>query len=265
MMGNTIFPSLFISHGSPMLAIENSPTGRFLDELGNAIGRPRAVVIASAHYESHGPAITVNLQPSTIHDFGGFPPELYALQYPAAGDVLVGERVATLLRNAGFAVHVDTTRGLDHGSWVPLRRMYPGADIPVIALSVDSGKDAAWHHAVGRALAPLRAEGVLVIGSGGFSHNLRELNWRDSGAPPVEWMTRFTDPLRDALIEGDTQTALDWKLLPQAMRNHPSPEHLMPLYVALGAAGAVPKATLLHDSVEFGSLALDAFSFDAAA
>lgn len=264
-MSNTTFPSLFISHGSPMLAIESSPAGHFLDGLGNALGHPRAIVVASAHYESPGPAITVNPQPSTIHDFGGFPPELYTLQYPAIGDAQIGSRVANALQDAGFSVTVDTARGLDHGSWVPLLRMYPHSDIPVIALSVDSSKDAAWHYAVGRALAPLREEEVLIIGSGGFSHNLRELDWRGSGASAASWMIEFTDPLRDALLTGDIDTAINWKALPHAMRNHPSPEHLMPLYVALGAAGEKPTAKLIHDSIELGSLSLDAFAFQTAA
>lgn len=263
-MSNINMPSIFISHGSPMLAIEQSPAGKFLDGLGASLGRPRVIVIASAHYENAGPAITVTPQPETIHDFGGFPPALYTLQYPAVGDALTGSQVARALEDAGFPVRIDTTRGLDHGSWVPLMRMYPDADIPVIALSVDSNKDAAWHYAVGRALAPLRSEGVLIVGSGGFSHNLRELDWHGSGSTAASWMLDFTDPLRNALLSGDVDTAINWKTLPHAMRNHPSPEHLMPLYVALGAAGEKPEAKLIHDSIEMGSLALDAFAFRSA-
>ncbi|WP_440221793.1 DODA-type extradiol aromatic ring-opening family dioxygenase [Dokdonella sp. MW10] len=259
-------PSLFLSHGSPMLALDDSPAGRFLDGLGPALPRPRAVLVASAHFEAPGPMLASTPgRHATIHDFRGFPPPLYALQYGAAGDEGLATRAKVLLEQAGFAATRDDTRGLDHGAWVPLRRMYPGIDVPVVALSVDPRRDAAWHWRVGRALAPLRDEGVLVIGSGGFSHNLRELDWRGSGVTPATWMTGFTDPLRTRLLAGDVAGALDWQHLPQALRNHPSPEHLMPLYVALGAGGEAPHARLLHDSIELGSLALDAFAFDEAA
>jgi len=256
-----VFPSLFVSHGSPMLALEDSPAGRFLDGLGAAIGRPRAILVASAHFEHPGPALTAAAQPPTIHDFRGFPPALYALRYPASGSATLSARAADLLDRAGFAPVRDETRGLDHGAWVPLLRMYRDADVPVVSLSVDPMRDAAWHYRVGRALAPLRAEGVLVIGSGGFSHNLRELDWHGGGTP-ADWMTGFTDPLRERLLAGDVDGALDWRQLPQALRNHPSPEHLLPLFVALGAAGEAPAARLLHASVELGSLALDAFAFE---
>ncbi|HUD42575.1 MAG TPA: class III extradiol ring-cleavage dioxygenase [Dokdonella sp.] len=253
-------PSLFVSHGSPMLALEDSPAGRFLDGLGTAIGRPRAILIASAHFEHPGPALSAAAQPQTIHDFRGFPPALYALRYPAIGSASLCARAADLLAGAGFAPVRDAARGLDHGAWVPLLRMYRDADVPVVSLSVDPMQDAAWHYRAGRALAPLREEGVLVIGSGGFSHNLRELDWH--GGMPADWMTAFTDPLRARLLAGDVDGVLDWRQLPQALRNHPSPEHLLPLFVALGAAGAEPAARLLHASVELGSLALDAFAFE---
>jgi 4,5-DOPA dioxygenase extradiol len=257
-------PSVFVSHGSPTLALENSPAGRFLDQLGAALGRPRAILIVSAHFEGAGPTLTSTLQPSTIHDFGGFPDALYALRYPAPGSADLAVRAFALLRATGFTPRLDATRGFDHGTWVPLLRMYPQADIPVVTLSVDSRANAAWHYQVGRALAPLRDEGVLVIGSGGFSHNLRELDRFNTGTPPPTWMTGFTDPLRDELLAGDVAAVLDWKQLPQALRNHPSPEHLMPLFVALGAAGEKAVATLLHDSVALGSLSLDAFAFETA-
>jgi len=245
-----------------MLAIEDSPAGRFLDGLGPAIGRPRAILVASAHFESPGPALTRGERPATVHDFGGFPAALYALRYPAAGADELAARAADLLAREGFVPRDDAGHGFDHGVWVPLRRMYPQADVPVVALSVDPRADAAWHYRVGRALAPLRDEGVLVLGSGGFSHNLRELDWRADGTAPATWMTGFTDPLRDRLLAGDVAGVLDWQRLPHALRNHPSPEHLLPLFVALGAAGDTPRARLLHDSVALGSLALDAFAFD---
>ncbi|MDZ4047706.1 MAG: class III extradiol ring-cleavage dioxygenase, partial [Pseudoxanthomonas sp.] len=171
--------------------------------------------------------------------------------------------VATVLRDAGFPAQVNGHHGLDHGVWVPLRRMYPDAGIPVIALSVDPSQTAEWHYRLGRALAPLRDQGVLVVGSGGFSHNLRALDWQHAHAAPYPWVTAFTDALRDRLLAGDIAGALDWTALPEAHRNHPTTEHLFPLYVALGAGGAGARGRLLHRYVEMGGLALDAFAFDA--
>ena len=162
------------------------------------------------------------------------------------------------------ASRLDADRPLDHGVWVPLRRMYPASDIPVVALSVNPSKSAEWHYRLGRALAPLRDEGVLVVGSGGFSHNLRALDWQHAQAAAYPWVTAFTDPLRAALLEGDVATALDWTSLPHAAQNHPTTEHLYPLYVALGAGGEGVRGHLLRRDVEMGGLALDAFAFDTA-
>jgi 4,5-DOPA dioxygenase extradiol len=256
-------PSLFVSHGSPMLAVEDSPTGRFLDRLGERLPRPRAIVVASAHFTHARPTVTATPSPETIHDFGGFPEALYRIQYPASGAPGLADQVATVLRDAGFPAQVNGHHGLDHGVWVPLRRMYPDAGIPVIALSVDPSQTAEWHYRLGRALAPLRDQGVLVVGSGGFSHNLRALDWQHAHAAPYPWVTAFTDALRDRLLAGDIAGALDWTALPEAHRNHPTTEHLFPLYVALGAGGAGARGRLLHRDVEMGGLALDAFAFDA--
>lgn len=231
-------PSLFVSHGSPLLAVEDSPTGRFLDRLGERLPRPRAIVVASAHFTHAHPTVTATPSPETIHDFGGFPEALYRIQYPASGAPGLADQVATTLRDAGFPVQVDGHHGLDHGVWVPLRRMYPDAGIPVIALSVDPSQTAEWHYRLGHALSPLRRQGVLVVGSGGFSHNLRALDWQHAHAAPYPWVTAFTDALRDRLLAGDIAGALDWTALPEAHRNHPTTEHLFPLYVALGAGGA---------------------------
>lgn len=252
-------PALFLSHGSPMLAVQDSPTGRFLDGLARHLPGPRAVLVASAHFNVPGPVVTAAERPATVHDFGGFPPALYALEYPAAGDPALAAAVAGRLRDAGFDARTDPEAGLDHGVWVPLRRMYPEADLPVLALSVDPWRDAAWHYRVGQALAPLRKAGVLVVGSGSFSHNLRALDGRP-GAPVPDWVEAFTAALRRRLLEGDVAGALDWTALPAARLNHPTPEHLLPLFVALGAGGGAP-AGLLHEDVELGALALDAYAF----
>ncbi len=258
-------PSLFLSHGSPLLAVEDSPTGRFLDRLGERLPRPRAIVVASAHFTRPRPTVTAAPAPETVHDFGGFPAPLYRIRYGSPGAPGLAAQVVALLDGAGFAALADDRHGLDHGVWVPLRRMYPQADIPVVALSVDPARTAEWHYRLGLALAPLRGQGVLVVGSGGFSHNLRALDWGQAQAPEHPWVAAFTEALRARLLAGDVAGALDWTALPDAHRNHPTPEHLYPLYVALGAGGEGAKGRLLHRDVEMGGLALDAFAFDAAA
>lgn len=245
-----------------MLAIEDSPTGRFLDHLGERLPKPRAIVVASAHFVHARPTVTATPVPDTIHDFGGFPDALYQIRFPVKGAPTLAHDIAARLTLAGFEAREDDHHGLDHGVWVPLRRMYPASDIPVVALSVNPAQTAEWHYRLGRALAPLRDEGVLVVGSGGFSHNLRALDWQHAQAPAYSWVAAFTDPLREALLEGDLARALEWTSLPYAAQNHPTTEHLYPLYVALGAGGEGASGRLLHNAVEMGGLALDAFAFD---
>lgn len=245
-----------------MLAIEDSATSRFLEHLGMQLQRPKAIVIASAHFTATFPTVTAAPAPATIHDFGGFPAPLYDIEYRAPGAPELAKRIAQTLAAAGFDARQDDRAGIDHGVWVPLRRMFPQADVPVVALSVNPQSDAEWHYRIGRALAPLREEGILVIGSGGFSHNLRALDWHHADAPAFPWMTAFTDALRDRLIAGDITGALNWRALPEALRNHPTPEHLYPLYAALGAGGEGARARLLHRDVELGGLAMDAFAFE---
>jgi 4,5-DOPA dioxygenase extradiol len=245
-----------------MLAVEDSPTGQFLDHLGSLLPKPSAVIVASAHFVHARPTLTSAPEPATLHDFGGFPEALYRIRYPASGAPELAADVARRIDAAGFKARIDDHHGLDHGVWVPLRRMYPASDIPVVALSVNPAQSAAWHYRLGRALAPLRDEGVLIVGSGGFSHNLRALDWQHAQAPAYPWVTAFTDPLRAALLAGDATRALDWTSLPHATQNHPTTEHLYPLYVALGAGGEGAKGRLLHRDVEMGGLALDAFAFD---
>lgn len=256
-------PTLFLSHGSPMLAAEASPAGLFLDGLGDALPRPRAIVVASAHFMADRPMLGGHSRPHTVHDFGGFPDALYQLHYPAPGLTALAEDIAARLEDAGLPAKVRPGHGLDHGVWVPLRRMYPEADIPVVPLSVMPHGTAAQHFAVGRALAGLRDEGVLVIGSGGFVHNLGDLDWQHKDAALAPWAAEFGDWMRMMLIARDWDGLLDWQQrAPHARRAHPTVEHLMPLFVALGAAGESPEARSLHRSHEYGSLALDAYAFD---
>lgn len=254
-------PSLFISHGAPTLALADSPAGRFLDGLATLLpARPRAIVVASAHYPAAQPAIGAAALPETWHDFGGFPAALYALRYPAPGDPTLAADIAGRLRAAGLTPRLDAERPLDHGVWVPLLRAFPAADIPVLPLAVDPRSPAAHHARIGAALAPLRDDGVLLIGSGGFVHNLGDLDWQAREAARAPWATAFADWMRDRLLADDRAALLDWaQQAPHAQQAHPTPEHLLPLFVALGAGG---RARELHRSTELGSLALEAFAFD---
>ena len=194
----TRLPALFLSHGSPMLATEDSPAGRFLDGLGAQLPWPKAVVVASAHFMTDRPMLGGSPQPHTVHDFGGFPEPLYQIQYPAPGSPELAEDIAARLADAGLPAKVRPDHGLDHGVWVPLRRMYPDADMPVVPLSVMPHGTAAQHYAIGQALAPLRDEGVLVIGSGGFVHNLGDLDWQHKEAPLAPWAREFGDWMHEA-------------------------------------------------------------------
>lgn len=256
-----MLPSLFLSHGAPTLPFDDVAARDFLSRLGEDLPRPRAILVVSAHWETVRPtvnAVTVN---DTIHDFYGFPPELYRLSYPAPGSAELAEQVASLLADRGLAAEVDHQRGLDHGAWVPLMLAYPAHDVPVVQLSVQSHLGPGHHLEIGRALAPLRAEGVLIIGSGSFTHDLS--SWRAyRGQPEPEWVSEFADWFDQAIREGRTADLLAYRrLAPHAERNHPTEEHLLPIFVALGAAGPQPDIKRLHSSTTFGVLRMDAYSF----
>src|SRR5581483_2260459 len=194
-----MLPALFISHGSPMMALEPSPARDFLAGLGATLPRPRAIAIASAHWETPQPRVNAVAVNDTIHDFYGFPPALFAMRYPAPGDPALAQRIAGLLRDAGLPADVDRARGLDHGAWVPLTLMYPAHDIPVVQVSLQPDGDAAYHLRVGRALEPLRNADVLVIGSGSFTHNLGRLRRSAPDAPPPPDVVAFADWMHAAL------------------------------------------------------------------
>jgi 4,5-DOPA dioxygenase extradiol len=246
-----------------MLAIQDGSTRRFLQGLGKSLSRPKAIVVASAHWELRGgPAVSFAEHPETIHDFGGFPAALFAIHYPAPGAPGLAEQVAQLLEQAGYAVKQNPERGLDHGAWIPLHLMYPQADIPVIQVSVLRGAAPAEHEKLGHALSALRDEGVLIIGSGSLTHNLYEFRSRDIDAPVPAWVSDFGAWMNAMLHDQRRKELLDYRRqAPFAERNHPTEEHLLPLFVALGAAGDAAKAERLHASVEYGVLAMDAYRF----
>jgi 4,5-DOPA dioxygenase extradiol len=246
-----------------MLALEDSPARRFLQGLGKSIGRPQAIVVVSAHWETTGgPAVSLAERPETIHDFGGFPRALFEMRYPAPGAPEAARRAAGLLEAGGFAAGFNPARGLDHGAWVPLSLMYPDADIPVTQLSVVRGAGPADHERFGRALAQLRSEGVLVVGSGSLTHNLYEFGGQGIDAPVPHWVSEFEAWAKARLEDGHRAALLDYRrVAPFAARNHPTEEHLLPLFVAMGAAGPDARATQLHASFEHGVLAMDAYAF----
>lgn len=256
-------PTLFISHGAPTLAITDSPARRFLLALGKSLPRPKAILVASAHWETRGdPAVSFAAQPDTIHDFGGFPDELHAMHYPAPGAPEVAQRAATLLAEAGIAVGRSDMRGLDHGAWVPLALMYPEADIPVAQVSIVRGASPAEHVRIGRALTQLHDEGVLVIGSGSLTHNLHEFRGQPLDTAAPAWVSKFGAWMKARLDASDHAALAGYRTLaPHAERNHPTEDHLLPLFVAMGAAGESAKAERLHASFEYGILAMDVYAF----
>jgi 4,5-DOPA dioxygenase extradiol len=255
-----MLPSLFISHGSPMLPLTEAPARTFLQHLGATLERPKAILVASAHWETERPAVNAVARNDTIHDFFGFPPALYRLSYPAPGDPALAARVSELLRAAGLAGEIDHARGLDHGAWVPLLLAYPDADIPVLQVSVQSRLGPAHHLQLGEALARLRAEGVLVIGSGSWTHDLRRFRGQAIDAPEAPDVVAFSDWMDTALAEGRRGDLLTYRTkAPYAVQEHPTEEHLLPLFVAMGAGGPTPRR--IHQSASYGILRMDAYSF----
>ena len=262
-MMNTL-PTLFLSHGSPMMALAECATTQFFKTLGAELPRPRAILMVSAHWDSASPAASISAQPETIHDFYDFPAPLYELRYAAPGAPDVAQRAAHLIDNAGLGPTALGERGLDHGAWTPLRFMYPTHDIPVTQLAVQPQRGAQHHYDIGRALSPLADEGVLIVGSGGISHNLREWRSVPPGAPPA-WLTEFVAWVRRAIERGDHAALVDYvKQAPHAARNHPTDEHFLPLFVTLGAAGANARIVReLKDETD-RALSLDSYAFAAA-
>jgi len=251
-------PTVFVSHGSPTLILDDVPARAFLASLGQQLPKPKAIIAVSAHWDTDVPAVSLARKPETIHDFFGFPDDLYRLRYAAPGAPKLAERVAKLTG----AAH-DAHRGLDHGAWVPAMLGWPEADIPIFQLSVQPDLGPAHHIALGRKLAPLREEGVLVMGSGGATHNLRALV-RDAGADceAEPWAQEFDDWLAATLEKGDEAALADYRRqAPNASDAHPTDEHLLPLHVAYGAAGEGARGRALHRSFSLGNLSMASYAF----
>jgi 4,5-DOPA dioxygenase extradiol len=248
-----------------MHSIEPGPAGDAWAALGRELPKPRAVLMASAHWETAVPMVTGNPRPQTIHDFGGFPEALYRIQYPAPGAPDVAAKAVALLKRAGIAAGIDGCRGLDHGAWVPLRFMYPDADIPVVQLAVQPERGAAHHVELGRALASLADDGVLMIGSGHATHNLRDWMQARRRAQTMPYAQAFASWLRERLEARDTDALVHYRdRAPDAARAHPTEEHFLPLFVAWGAAGENAHAERILEGMEGGVLAMDSYRFDSA-
>ena len=257
-------PTVFLSHGSPMHALEAGAAGAAWAALGRRLGRPRALLIASAHWETARPALTGATQPETIHDFYGFPQPLYEIRYPAPGAPEVARRARALLEDNRIDVEIDGARGLDHGAWAPLLYAWPQADVPVVQVSVQTARGPRHHLVLGRALAPLAREDVLIVGSGHLTHNLRELrSVRETGVGPAEpYVGEFQDWVRDCIDTRDLDRLSGYRRLSAGgARAHPTEEHFLPLFVALGAAAPDYRAERLIAHVEGGVLAMDAYLF----
>ena len=262
-------PSLFVSHGSPMIALEPGAAGAFMVELGPALdaafGRPRAIVVASAHSLTREPTLLAAERHDTVHDFGGFPQPLYELRYDAPGAPALAPRVAQLMRDAGLPAHAVADGGLDHGMWIPLRFAYPGVDVPVLPLAFPANWSPRQLFALGQSLAPLRSEGVLVLGSGSITHNLRLVFSRSASADAreIRESAAFRRWFAERSAARDTEALFDYrKQAPHAAYMHPSDEHLLPWYVAAGAGHEGPMLRV-HHSVTMGCLGMDAYAFGA--
>jgi 4,5-DOPA dioxygenase extradiol len=243
-------PVLFVGHGSPMNAIEDNPFSREWAALGRRLPRPRAILCVSAHWETRGVHVTAAEQPGTIHDFYGFPKALFDVRYPAPGSPALARRVAELLGTGPTPqrVQLDQSRGYDHGLWSVLRVIYPRADIPVVQLSLDSGRPGAFHLELGRRLAPLRREGVLILASGNIVHNLRLFSFHDP--VPLPWAGRFQALANRLLESGDDQALANYPALgADAAQAIPTPEHYLPLLYVLGARDAGEAPRLFNDTV----------------
>ena len=250
-----ILPSVFFGHGNPMNALQDNVYTRGWRAVGETVPRPRAILAISAHWYIRGTGVTISMAPETIHDFGGFPTELFAVRYPAPGDMALAMRVQELL--APVPVSLDSSWGLDHGTWSVLKHVYQNADVPVIQLSIDGTKPPQFHFDMGRRLAQLREEGVLIVGSGNLVHNLRTYAWGVDDAPPYEWAARFEAEAKGLITSGDVAPLINYQKMGQdAMLSVPTPEHYLPLLYVLGTQRKNEAITFPVAGIEGGSISM---------
>jgi 4,5-DOPA dioxygenase extradiol len=257
-------PSLFVSHGAPTIILDETPAREAMTKLAEGLRHPTAIVCVTAHWETQVPAIGSAARPGMIYDFRGFPQPLYEMTYAAPGDPALAAKMVRVLEEAGLAAEAVDGRGYDHGTWVPLMLAFPDADVPVVQISVQPERSAADHIALGRALAPFVEDDVLVIGSGGATHNLRDIDFRNRDRPSPNYVTEFNDWLHQTVTAGDEAALKNYEAeAPRVADNHPTVEHFLPLLVAFGAAGAGAHGTRIHQSYDFGVLSMDMYRFEA--
>lgn len=257
------FPIVFFGHGSPMVALEKSAVTQSWAAIAGRIGKPRAILCISAHWLTHGTAVTAMPQPRTIHDFGAFPQALFDMQYPAPGDPELAQRVMHLL--APMPVAIDHGWGLDHGAWSVLVHAYPEADVPVVQLGMDQSKAPAEHWAIGRMLRPLRDAGVLIMGTGNIVHNLRAMDWANPAAAPYPWAESFNSAMVSAIAEDRPEAVIDFEALGDAARlSVPTPDHFWPLLYVLGARHEGEAAEFEPDFIHHKSLSMTSILIGAA-
>ena len=253
-------PTFFFGHGSPMNALEKNSFTDFLSKASLSIPQPRAILVVSAHWETRGTKVLRLEQPKTIHDFGGFPEALYKIQYPAKGDVELADTIVSLMR--AHQVEADSSWGLDHGTWSILKFLYPKADIPVLQLSLNQNKNLAEHLSLARALRPLREQGVLIIGSGNVTHNLRRVDWSET-PKPVDWAVEFDELIKQGIVERNDKSLLGPVEKLEALWNmaHPSLEHYLPLLYAYGASEEKDLIQFIFEGFQMGSLSMRSVRF----
>lgn len=250
-----ILPAIFFGHGNPMNAVLNNTYTNAWSRIGRTIPRPKAILSISAHWFVPETGVTIATSPRTIHDFGGFPRELFQVQYPAPGDPALARRVQNLL--APLEVRLDNSWGLDHGTWSVLKHAYPDSDVPVVQLSIDEGKPASFHFEIGKKLASLREEGVLIIGSGNLVHNLHTYAWGRHMPDPYDWAVRFETDAKDMMIAGEYKPLIDYETLgPEALLSIPTPDHYLPLLYVLGARQQREIITFPVEGVDGGSISM---------
>jgi 4,5-DOPA dioxygenase extradiol len=253
---------LFVPHGSPMFALHPGAAGAAMSQIAAALDTPRAIVVVSPHWETALPTVGTATQLATIHDFGGFDPRLYEMQYPATGCPEVAAQVMAALQAAGLPVAQDAQRGLDHGAWVPLRQMFPDADIPVVPLSVQSHQGPEHAYRVGQALAALADQNILIMGSGNVTHNLRDFMMvsMQGGSTPT-YVQAFADWIHTHMVQRDVPGLLAYRQQATGQRAHPTDEHLLPLFTALGAAGEGAQPEAFFRGISDHVIAMDGYTF----
>jgi 4,5-DOPA dioxygenase extradiol len=250
-----IMPAIFFGHGNPMNAVwDNSYTAGWC-RIGKQLPKPKAILSISAHWFVPVTGVTISTSPRTIHDFGGFPRELYQVQYPAPGDPQLARRVQEMLKP--LPVRFDSSWGLDHGTWSVLRHVYPEADVPVVQLSIDETQPASFHFEIGRRLAPLRGERILIVGSGNLVHNLHAYAWGRHMPDPYDWAIRFENEAKEMMVAGEYQPLIDYENLgPEAMLSIPTPDHYLPMLYVIASRQPGEVITFPIEGVDGGSISM---------